>query len=128
ARRAGLDIHWDGIDSTATVADIPAAPGLVAYRVVQESVTNVLKHAGPHTSVTVGVRHEPAELVVEVADDGGPILDVTPGRGLLGMRERVEAVGGRLTYGHQTFRRPHQGGDASGFAVRATIPTGKAAS
>ncbi|WP_213263341.1 sensor histidine kinase [Gordonia amarae] len=129
ARRAGLDIHWDGIDSTATDADIPAAPGLVAYRVVQESVTNVLKHAGPQTSVTVVVRREPAELVVvEVADDGGPILDVTPGRGLLGMRERVEAVGGRLTYGRHTFRRPHQGGDVSGFAVRAHIPTGGVAS
>ena len=128
ARRAGLDIHWDGIDSTGTDAEIPPAPGLVAYRVGQESVTNVLKHAGPDTSVTVGVRHEPAELVVEVADDGGPVLDVTPGRGLLGMRERVEAVGGCLAYGEQPFHRSRQEGAVPGFAVRARIPTGTTAS
>jgi signal transduction histidine kinase len=86
---------------------------LVAFRVVQESLTNVLRHAGP-TRAEVRVTRDDADIVVRVADRGrgtaGPV-----GRGLAGMRRRVEAVGGSLATG------PREGG---GFEVLARLPGG----
>jgi signal transduction histidine kinase len=98
------------------------APGLdlAAYRVVQEALTNVLKHAGrPRTTVRLDYRE--TELVVEVADAGRPIPAAGPaatavpgsGRGLLGLRERVALYGGELNAG------PRLGG---GWLVRARLP------
>jgi signal transduction histidine kinase len=99
----------------------PLSPGadLAAYRVVQEGLTNVLRHAG-RSAATVGVAWG-EELVIMVSDDGdgsGP-GDVaggngTPGRGLLGLRERLALYGGELTAG------PRPGG---GWQVRAVMPT-----
>jgi len=107
---------------TVTGAEASAPPGveLSAYRVVQEALTNVLKHAGPVAEVEVRLDHQPGRLDVEVRDDGrglaaavvGPRLDGT-GHGLLGMRERVELWGGELSAG------PAAGG---GYRVRAVLP------
>jgi signal transduction histidine kinase len=94
---------------------LPAAVDLAAYRVVQESLTNVLRHAGPATA-TVHIAHLPGELIVEVTDDGatGDTTPATPdGQGIAGMRARVTAFGGTLT----TDTRPQ-----GGFRVQARLP------
>ena len=96
----------------------PLPPGvdLSAYRVVQESLTNTLKHASA-TRATVTVRYHPSALEVEVLDDGVGTAGVSQrpgGHGLIGMRERVSLQGGHLRIG------PCPSG---GFAVRATFPT-----
>nr|WP_042191490.1 sensor histidine kinase [Kibdelosporangium sp. MJ126-NF4]CEL20114.1 two-component system sensor kinase [Kibdelosporangium sp. MJ126-NF4]CTQ97338.1 two-component system sensor kinase [Kibdelosporangium sp. MJ126-NF4] len=87
---------------------------VVAYRVVQESLTNVLRHAGD-TAADVRIGRQKDELVVQVADRGIGTPDQAPrwGRGLTGMRGRVEDVGGRLEAG------PRAGG---GFRVVAHLP------
>jgi signal transduction histidine kinase len=90
--------------------------GLAVYRVAQEALTNVLKHAGPGASARVTLRWEPERVTVVVRDDGaGASAGDGRGRGLLGMRERVEPRGGTVTAG------PRPDG---GFEVRAAIPTG----
>jgi len=97
---------------------LPASLELSAYRIVQESLTNSLKHAGP-ARATVRLRYQEAALDVEVADNGrGAAAHLTAdgkGQGLVGMRERVEAFGGSLRTG------PRPGG---GFEVRAHLPVG----
>lgn len=97
------------------LADVPAAVGLSAYRVVQEALTNVRRHAGVVRAVEVNVRREPRQLVVEIADDGrGASVSAGPaGFGLIGMRERVGMFDGTLVAG------PRPGG---GWRVRATLP------
>jgi signal transduction histidine kinase len=99
---------------------LPPGLDLAAYRVVQEALTNVLKHAGkPRT--TVRLDYAEADLVVEVADAGRRIPAVGPtpsevpgsGRGLLGLRERIALYGGELDAG------PQPGG---GWLVRARLP------
>ncbi|GAA3721396.1 signal transduction histidine kinase [Spinactinospora alkalitolerans] len=99
---------------------VPLPPGLdlTLYRVVQESLTNVLKHAGERTRTEVRVCFEHRAVRVEVEDDGaGPFADARggdePGHGLLGMRERIALFGGELEAGP----RP-----AGGFSVRARVP------
>ncbi|WP_380168729.1 sensor histidine kinase [Jannaschia sp. R86511] len=102
---------------TGEATAVPAAAGLTAYRVVQESLTNVLKHAGGGVSTTVEVHHGPTLVRVAVADDGIGTASRAPGTsggsGLTGMRERVEAVGGRFHAG------PRDGG---GWLVVADVP------
>jgi signal transduction histidine kinase len=100
----------------------PLSPGadLAAYRVVQEGLTNVLRHAG-RAAATVGVEWG-EQLVITVSDDGpggenGGGHAITPGRGLLGLRERLALYGGELAAG------PRPGG---GWQVRAVMPTGAA--
>jgi signal transduction histidine kinase len=93
--------------------EIPPGVDLSAYRIVQEALTNALKHAGPATARVV-VRYLPGELEVEVLDDGdGSGPGGGSGQGLTGIRERVEVYGGRLQAGATP-----QGG----FAVRARLP------
>jgi signal transduction histidine kinase len=90
-----------------------------AYRIVQESLTNVMRHAGP-CRVEVRATHSPADLCVEVVDDGagsaGAPAPGTPGsgHGITGMGERAALVGGRVTAGPR--------GDGPGFRVRAVLP------
>ena len=107
---------------TGTPRDLPPGVGLAVFRIVQEALTNVLKHAGkPQTEVRLD--YEPAALVVEVADDGLPIPAAVPaldaavpggaGMGLLGLRERVALYGGELAAG------PQPGG---GWLVQARMP------
>jgi signal transduction histidine kinase len=98
---------------------LPPGIDLTAYRVVQEALTNALKHARD-ARATVTVRYEPWEVVLEVEDDGvgrdrhGELRDTGGGHGLVGMRERVALYHGLLQAG------PRHGG---GFAVRVRLPT-----
>nr|WP_203434147.1 sensor histidine kinase [Jiangella asiatica] len=114
ARRAGLDVT---VVATGPGGELPSAVDRAAYRIVQEAVTNVIRHAGP-ARVTVAVEHRPDELEIEVVDDGGAASSglagtvVTPGRGIVGMRERCELLGGTLTAGPA----------GEGFRVHAVLP------
>ena len=93
---------------------LPAGLELTAYRIVQEALTNVVRHARTETA-TVWVDFAPDVLRLKVSDDGAGGGEATShGHGLVGMRERVELYGGRLTAGN----RP--GG--AGFAVEAELP------
>ncbi|GAA5094224.1 sensor histidine kinase [Nocardia iowensis] len=87
---------------TGTVRRLPAGVELCIYRVVQESLTNVLKHAGK-AQVRVTVDYRASEVVVEVVDDGpGTVhgtVSAAEGHGLIGMRERAKLYGGKLTAG-----------------------------
>jgi signal transduction histidine kinase len=113
-RTAGLpvELRIDGRDT------IPAGLGLAVYRIVQEALTNVLKHAGAGTAtVTVSVGER--AVVVDVVDDGrGASQGPGSGHGLVGMRERVGIYGGTLVSG------PRPGG---GFGVRAELPVSQPA-
>jgi signal transduction histidine kinase len=98
------------------IGDLPSSVALTGYRIVQEALTNVRRHAGPVTEVVVTVDASVAALVIAVVDDGrGAAADVTSadGYGLIGMEERVAAVGGFSSAG------PRPGG---GWGVRAVIP------
>jgi len=96
---------------------LPAGVDLCAYRVIQEGLTNALKHAGP-AHAQVRLRFTPTELDIEVSDDGrgtGSVNGDGLGHGLIGMRERVTLYGGALQTGP---------GARGGFAIRAHIPIG----
>ena len=112
ARSAGLEIEH-GVYGDAR--PVPDAVALSAYRVVQEALTNVVKHAGAR-KVDVRVRFLTAALEVEVADDGrGRTTAAAGGFGLVGMRERVAVHDGEFEAG------PRRG---AGYLVRASLPTG----
>ena len=117
ARDAGLAVE---VRVEGERRELPGGIDLAAYRVVQEALTNCLRHAGG-AGAEVHVRYGPDELEIEVADRGpGPAGAGTPvggagGHGLIGMRERVRVHGGELEAG------PRPGG---GFAVRARLPVG----
>jgi signal transduction histidine kinase len=109
ARRTGLSVTVKG-----EVRPLPPALDLAAYRIAQEALTNVVKHAGA-TLATVTLTHTDARVVLEVADDGVGVAAPfdSGGHGLVGMRERAAAVGGRLVAGPA---------DAGGFLVQAELP------
>jgi len=127
ARRAGLDTTFT---VTGEPSPLPAAVDLAAYRIVQESLTNAIRHAGP-AAAAVSLIYQDDELRIDVADTGrGPKADPaggtpsgpavgpaggTAGHGLAGMRERAAAVGGTVQVG------PGPGG---GFLVAARLPIG----
>src|SRR5438093_888275 len=95
--------------------DLPPGVDVSAYRVVQEALTNVVKHAGPARAYVV-VRYDPRAFEVEVTDDGRRSVNGNaPGYGLAGMRERVELHGGTLEAGSRS---------GGGFAVKARLPLG----
>ncbi|SNT11152.1 Signal transduction histidine kinase [Asanoa hainanensis] len=96
---------------------LPPLLGTAAYRVVQESLTNVVRHANA-THVEVGLDWSPDGLRIDVSDDGSP-GPATPGNGLIGMRERMTAIGGTLHAGPRT--------DGAGFRVTALVPLAEAA-
>jgi signal transduction histidine kinase len=111
---AGVPVTVEVIGEPRT---LPVAVDLAAYRVVQESLTNVLRHAGPATA-TVRLRHTLSGVEIEVTDTGrGAVPGPGGGYGLAGMRERVTALGGTFTAG------PAPGG---GFRVSATLPVEEA--
>ncbi|MEV4084445.1 ATP-binding protein, partial [Nonomuraea fuscirosea] len=111
-----------GLPATVTVSGerrrLPAEVDRAAYRIVQEALTNVSRHAGG-AAASVRIDYGGTELVVQVEDDGGARSDAppVPGVGLVGMRERVTALGGRLR------AEPRAEG---GFTVRAELPLGDA--
>jgi signal transduction histidine kinase len=108
----------NGLDAALTIEgprhDMPAAVDRTVYRIVQESLTNVARHAAAATA-SVRIDYGPDALTVRVDDDGRatPAAAPTPGVGLLGMRERVTALGGRLR------AEPRSEG---GFTVHAELP------
>ena len=101
------------VDVEGSPRPLPAGVALAGYRIVQEALTNVARHAGP-VSATVSVTYGDADLVVQVDDDGTAVGAAgNGGNGLHGMEERATALGGRL----QAGPRP-----AGGFRVRAWLP------
>jgi signal transduction histidine kinase len=118
-RAAGLGVDYRVEGSPI---EVPAAVGMSTYRIVQEALTNVIKHGGPVATVTI--RADAAAMHVDVHDNGAPagsrrVLGGTDvpagGHGLVGMRERVSVFGGELTAG------PRPGG---GFGITAILPVG----
>jgi signal transduction histidine kinase len=113
AREAGLDVK---LEVASPPRELPSAVDQAAYRILQESITNVIRHAGP-ARVTVSLTYGPDELELRVADDGRGPRDAghgaEGGQGIVGMRERVALLGGELTTG----ARP-----GGGFQVRACLP------
>ncbi|SDF71358.1 sensor histidine kinase [Klenkia brasiliensis] len=120
-RRSGLDID---LLVEGEPRDLPTGSQLAAYRIVQESLTNVLKHAGPASRAWVRLQWRTDALELSVLDDGrgaaAAIVDPEGrdglGQGLTGMRERAQLHGGRLEAG------PRHGG---GFGVHAVLPYGR---
>ncbi|MEL4506088.1 histidine kinase [Luteococcus sp. H138] len=116
SRVAGLPVSFSEQGQRTT--DVPASVGLSVYRIIQEALTNVRKHAGLVTDVRVTVCHRPEAIEVSISDDGPGAMSAGKdhaGHGLVGMRERVAAHHGQL----RTGQRP-----GGGFEVVATIPTG----
>jgi signal transduction histidine kinase len=102
---------------TGNIGTLPAAQDEAAYRIVQESLTNVMRHAGA-TSIQLTITVTSGLLTVEVTDDGVGSAEVRPpthqpGQGIRGMRERVNLLGGDLSAGRRA---------SSGFSVRALLP------
>lgn len=103
------------LEVSGTPPTVPSTLGLTVYRVVQEAVTNFLKHAGPQARCTVRLSYTPALVVAEISDDGLGSSSASDGRGhgLRGMRERVAAMNGQLV------AQPRSEG---GYLVRAVLP------
>jgi signal transduction histidine kinase len=131
-RAAGLGVE---LRETGDRTAVPAPVALAVYRIVQEALTNTVRHAGATRAVVV-LRYEPARVTVTVTDDGtgagpGPAAaggtgaataghatagHATAGHGIAGMRERVQALGGRLRAGPD---------DGAGFTVQASFPVAR---
>lgn len=130
ARSGGAQVHLDVADAAR---DVPPGVGAAAYRIVQQSLTNAVQHAGSAVQVRIAVTYDegPGALRIAVVDDGPEGgragLTKTPaaaslpaaetarsGYGIVGMRERARSVGGTLEAGRRT--------DAAGFAVTAELP------
>ena len=115
ARAAGLPVT---VTVTGQQRPLPPEADQAAYRIVQEALTNVTRHAG-HACASVHLHYTPETLSIQVDDDGNGTVTSTgtrpsgPGLGLVGMRERVSALGGRLQAGPQA---------TGGFRVRAELP------
>ena len=115
-RAAGLPVQYE---RSGLPGDTPPGVQLVIFRLVQEALTNTMKHAGPGANAAVRLRLEPGEIRVEVEDDGAGSAGVprAPGGGLTGMAERVGAYGGELACGP---RQPR------GWRVTARLDPGTA--
>jgi signal transduction histidine kinase len=114
AREAGLDVK---VEVASPPRELPSAVDQAAYRILQESITNAIRHAGP-ARVTISISYGPSDLEILVADDGhgqrAPDRGAAGGgQGIVGMRERAALLGGELTAG------PRPG---SGFQVQARLP------
>jgi signal transduction histidine kinase len=114
-RRAGLpvELHVEGDPSP-----LPRALDLSAYRIVQEGLTNVRKHARA-SRADVRLEYAPDELRIEIRDDGKGATNESPGYGLVGVRERVKIYGGEMTTGMA---------NGGGFVLSTRLPLGGAAS
>lgn len=112
ARAAGLDAE---LAVTGCVRQVPDEVDSAAYRIVQEALTNVSRHAGQSAAARVRVGYGPDLITVQVDDDGAgrKVPPSGAGLGLIGMRERATALGGHLVA---------QGRPGRGFTVRAELP------
>ena len=117
-RSSGLVIKFDVLGD---LARLDAATGLTAYRIVQEALTNTLRHGGPEVTAAVDVRITTDTIRIQVDDDGrgGSAFDDGQGHGILGIRERIAVHAGEVEAG------PRPGG---GFRVRAVVPVTTSAS
>jgi signal transduction histidine kinase len=115
-RAAGLPVRYE---RSGPSGDTPPGVQLVVFRLIQEALTNTMKHGGPGTSAAVRLQLAPGEVRVEVEDDGVGSAGVprAPGGGLTGMAQRVGAFGGELTCGP---RQPR------GWRVTARLDPGHA--
>lgn len=113
ARAAGLAVE---LSVTGEECALPAPLDRAVYRIVQESLTNAARHAGP-AKVRVELAYGKDDVAIRVDDDGAarPDCPPQPGHGLTGMRERVTALGGTLHTGPR---------EEDGFSVRAELPLG----
>jgi signal transduction histidine kinase len=110
-RRAGTPVR---LQVDGDPPPLPSTVDLSAYRIVQEALTNVIKHAGTGAAARVRLSYREAAVGIEVSDDGpGPTTGADGGSGLRGMRERATLLGGHFAAG---------AGAAGGFTVRATLP------
>jgi signal transduction histidine kinase len=114
-RASGLPVS---VDAATDLGEIPADVEASAYRIVQESLTNVLRHAGSQASARVAISRDRGRLLIEIADTGHGAPAGSNGRGIEGMRTRAVGLGGTLDAG------PIPGG---GFEVRANLPVGDTA-
>lgn len=117
AGSVGLDVRLDIPEGQNAVADLPRPVDVAAFRIIQESLTNVSRHSDSRTAL-VKIRRGDGMLTVDVLDEGSGQLPAAPdlpggGNGIIGMRERAAAVGGSL----RAAPRPGQG-----FAVHAELP------
>jgi signal transduction histidine kinase len=111
-REAGMDVELD-FDANGAVP-VPEVVAAAGYRIVQEALTNVARHAGPHARARVKLTRRGGVVEVEVRDDGrGAPASIQPGGGMTGMRERAAALGGRFDAG---------GAPGGGFRVWASLP------
>ncbi len=111
-------VRSSGLQVETTIAgaasDVPPGVDLSAYRIIQEALTNVLKHAGPHAHASVRISYRADDVDIAIVDDGpGAAAANGHGHGLVGIRERVAVVGGTVEAG------PAEGG---GFSVHARLP------
>ncbi len=116
ARTAGAEVDL----AMAEVAAVPPVVGAAAYRIVQEALTNAVRHGGPGLAVRVAIGERDGALRLSVTDDGTgpaapPAARAAPGFGIIGMRERARSVGGTLEAGPR---------DGRGFEVVAELPLG----
>ncbi|MEU0877548.1 sensor histidine kinase [Lentzea sp. NPDC005914] len=113
-RAAGVPVR---LEITGDVDDLPVGVGLSVYRIVQEALTNTIKHAGAGSTALVRLARSQEELRLEVIDNGFgtpyDVVKVSGGNGLIGMRERAAVLGGEFEAG------PNPGG---GWRVRASFP------
>ena len=109
-RGSGLKVE---VEQTGSIGAIPPGVDLSAYRIVQEALTNVLKHAGPEVTAWVSIDCEPDRLSLSITDDGAAQSEPGHGSGLIGIRERVAVVGGEVEAG------PAPGG---GYVVAVRLP------
>lgn len=123
----GLDQLADLVEETTTAGvptrfqvigdprQVTTLTGFTLYRIAQEALTNVRKHAGVDATADVRLRYEPNQVELEIVDTGlGRASSTSSGLGQLGMKERVAAVGGTLEFGPQA---------RGGYLVRASVPT-----
>jgi len=109
-RRAGVAV---ALRVEGTAAPLPVPVDLAAYRIVQEALTNVMKHAGPGSSAHVLLGYREPALELRIRDDGAAVTPAGPGNGINGMRERVRLLGGDFSAGPRPGR---------GFEVGACLP------
>jgi signal transduction histidine kinase len=116
ARATGLEVDLEVVGQARPLA---AGVDLAAYRIVQESLTNVLRHAGA-SQVSIRLVYGSAEVSIEVVDNGKGVDGTAEGNGLVGMRERAALYGGSIDVGATN-------GSGRGLRVHAVLPTGTSA-
>lgn len=108
--------HEVALVTTGSQRPLPVGVGKALYRICQEALTNSLKHAGPDAAITVSLHWRPAEVVLDISDNGRGAATFNDGKGhgIIGMTERAAVFGGTVVSGPRS---------SGGFRVTATIPT-----